>query len=400
MQPSWGRDRASRTLLVPLMIQALVCAVAMMSFTSLIGPVGRAIGLAPWQMGIAVTTGGIAWIAAAGFWGRTSDRRGRRPTLLAGLGGFSLCYAALCLFVVAALAGWMSATAAFLGLILWRGLAGAFYAAIPTASAALVADHLPPDRRAGAMGTLGMAAGAGMVLGPALAALTAPHGLALPFLAGMGLPALALAVLWRTLPREETTRPAEPPPPPRLGDPRLRPAVLEAFVGMFTVSAVQVVVGFFAVDRLGLSPEDGGRTAGLALTCVGVALTLSQASVRRLPWSPHVLVRLGASAAGLGFLAAGFASSSVLLCVCHFVAALGMGLVWPSVSALAANAVEAGEQGAAAGTVTAAQGLGTVLGPLVGTLVYSLDFAAPYGLAGVMLGGLALGLGAEAKKNG
>jgi MFS family permease len=53
--------------------------------------------------------------------------------------------------------------------------------------------------------------------------------------------------------------------------------------------------------------------------------------------------------------------------------------------ALAANAVGAHEQGATAGTVAAAHGLGMILGPLVGTLVYDLHPGAPYLLVAVLL---------------
>jgi MFS family permease len=55
------------------------------------------------------------------------------------------------------------------------------------------------------------------------------------------------------------------------------------------------------------------------------------------------------------------------------------------VTALAANAVNANEQGATAGTVAAAHGLGIILGPLVGTLVYDIDPGAPYALIAALL---------------
>jgi MFS family permease len=55
------------------------------------------------------------------------------------------------------------------------------------------------------------------------------------------------------------------------------------------------------------------------------------------------------------------------------------------VTALAANAVNTNEQGAAAGTIAAAQGLGIIAGPLVGTLVYDVDPGAPYALIAALL---------------
>jgi len=57
---------------------------------------------------------------------------------------------------------------------------------------------------------------------------------------------------------------------------------------------------------------------------------------------------------------------------------------------MASNAVEAHEQGAAAGTVGAAQGLGVVLGPLIGTLLYEWGPGVPYLSAGLLLALVAL----------
>ena len=62
-----------------------------------------------------------------------------------------------------------------------------------------------------------------------------------------------------------------------------------------------------------------------------------------------------------------------------------MGWVFPAVSALNANAVEADEQGAAAGSLVAVHGLGMITGPLLGTLLHQVDSRAPYVLIAVLL---------------
>lgn len=371
-------------ILGALMFQSFACTMGMMAFTALAGPIGRSLGLAPWQMGTAVTVAGLAWVLTARRWGQASDRLGRRPVLLLGLAGFAASYAALCLFTAWALDTSLPALAAFAGLVVWRGLSGTFYAAIPAASAALVADHTEPANRAGAMARLGMAGGASMVIGPALAGMLAPVSLTLPLYLIAALPVAALAVLWRRLPAGAPLQ-SQDGQPPRFSDPRLRQPVVVAFVSMFCVAQAQIVVGFYAIDRLGLSPQAAGSAAGAALTCVGVALTLAQMAVSRLGRPPRTLIRLGAAVAAAGFALAPAAADTPQLAACYFVAAAGMGLVWPSISALAANAVEPHEQGAAAGTVTAAQGLGTILGPLVGTMVYGVDTAAPYALSALLL---------------
>ncbi|MBK1674592.1 MFS transporter [Ectothiorhodospira shaposhnikovii] len=380
-----GDPGATPFSLKPLMFQSFVCTMAMMTFTALAGPIGRSLGLAPWNMGLAVTAGGIAWILTARAWGNASDRHGRRPVLLSGLGGFAIAYAGLCLITALALEDRMPALMALAGLVIGRTLTGGFFSAVPTAGAAMIADHVPPDRRTAAMGALGMASASAMVIGPAVAGLVAPYDLVLPLLVAAALPVVAFAASWSFLPR--TGKPirsvAQQPPP--LTDPRLRRPAVVAFVSMLAVATAQMVIGFYALDRLGLSPQEGARVAGIALACVGVALILGQTMVRVLRWPPEFLIRLGAAIAALAFFGVAFATTAILLYLCYFVAAAGMGLLWPSVSALAANAVQPHEQGAAAGTITTAQGLGSVIGPLLGTTIYSVAITAPYMLIALLL---------------
>ena len=381
--PADGAD-GRRFSLKPLMFQTFVCTMATMTFTALAGPIGRTLDLAPWQMGLAVTAGAVSWILTAQAWGRASDRHGRRPVLLGGLVGFAIAYAGLCLVAVLALKGGLSTLAAFVGLVIGRILAGAFFTAVPTTSAALIADHVEPQHRAAAMGALGMASATAMVVGPALAGLIAPYDLNVPLLVAAVLPFVAVAASWRLLPQGRRHAP-QAMPAPRLTDRRLRQPVTVAFTSMLAVSTAQMVVGFYAIDRLALSPQDGGHVAGISLTCAGLALILAQGMVRFFKWRPIMLIRLGAAIGGLSFLAVIVATTPVLLYLCYFLAALGMGVLWPSISALAANAVQKHEQGAAAGAVTAAQGLGSMLGPLLGTLIYAIDVTAPYVMIALLL---------------
>lgn len=375
---------APRFNMLPLLFETFACTLAMMSFIALVGPIARVLGLAPWQAGTTVTVGGIAWVLLARAWGAASDRHGRRTILLRGLTGFVVSYLALCLFVVLALRWIPPAWLAFIGVVLLRGIAGGFYAAVPATGAALIADHVEPQRRAHAMAGLGAASALGMVIGPGLAGLLAVYGLELPLILTALLPLLALAVMWHWLPRNERPQPLDTPPL-RLGDARLRRPLLLAFAAMFSVTIARVTVGFFALDQLQLDTTAAARAAGIALTAVGVALILAQLLLRRLDWTPQRLIRIGGLVSALGFAAVIFANSAPSLWAAYFVAAAGMGWVFPSVSALAANAVDTHEQGAAAGTLGAAHGMGMIVGPLIGTLVYELHPGAPCVLVAILL---------------
>lgn len=368
----------------PLLLANLTCTMAMMAFVSLIGPIARVLGLATWQAGLAVTVSGVIWMLLARPWGRASDRLGRRRILLLGTGGFTLAFVALSLFIDLALHALPSALLAFAGLLLGRGLVGVFYAAIPVGGYALIADNIEPEHRARAMASLGAANACGLVLGPAIAALLARHSLSLPFYVLAVLPLLGFALLKARLPRQELHL-KQPPKSVRLSDPRLRRPLLVAFIAMLCVAMAQISVGFFALDRLGMDPARAAQTAGIALTLVGVALIASQLLVRQLEWPPLRMIRVGALVAALGFATSIVAAQAWVLWLGFFVAAAGMGWIFPSFAALASNAVDAAEQGATAGSVGAAQGLGVVVGPLAGTLIYGLEPRLPYLLAALLL---------------
>jgi MFS family permease len=97
------------------------------------------------------------------------------------------------------------------------------------------------------------------------------------------------------------------------------------------------------------------------------------------------MIRSGALVAAGGFGAAPWVDSAWSLYGCYFVSAAGMGWIFPAFAALAANAVQPHEQGTTAGSIGAAQGLGMVVGPLVGTLLYGAGPAVPYLLVALLL---------------
>ncbi|WP_066269658.1 MFS transporter [Hydrogenophaga palleronii] len=375
--------------LTPLLFAALAGTMAMMAYVAVIGPAARQLGLPEWVAGLSITAGGFFWMALARWWGGVSDRHGRKRVLLAGFCVFTLTYLVLAVGIDLALHQKIGALAATVLLIATRSLIGGFYAAVPPSAAAFIADHTTPAERPSRMAKLGTANAVGMVAGPAVAGGIAAYDLSLALYAAAALPAIAMLVVWFGLPQQAAPAATGGPKPKTsvtLFDPRLRLASLTALIGMSAVAVAQVLVGFFAIDRLGLEPQAGARTAGLALAAVGVALIVSQQFVMRLKQVPlNRWVWVGALIAGSGFSGVVLVQSQATLLACYGVAAFGMGFIFPSFQAMAANAVQKHEQGAAAGTVSAAQGLGMVLSPLAGTLLYRIAPAAPYLIVGGLL---------------
>lgn len=375
--------------LLPLVLANAACMMAMMAFIALLGPLVRALGLSEWQAGATVTMAGLLWFLLARGWGGLSDRIGRKRVLLIGLGGFACAYLLLALGLHWALWALPGTLVSFVILLLGRGAVGAFYAAVPSAANAMVADLTGPTARAPAMAALGASGAVGMVLGPALAGLMAARGLVVPMYLFAVLPWLAIGIVAQRLPTSQVQRPQHASAP-RLWDARLRLPVVVALVSMGSVTIAQICVGFYAMDRLGLTAAQGARVAGYALTAVGVALIVAQLGVRRLRWPNRRLIVSGSCIAALGFVLAALSAAPWQLIAAYFVAAAGMGFVFPAFSAAAADAVEAHEQGIAAGTVSAAQGVGMVFGPVLGGGLYALAPSLPYALAVVAMLAVAL----------
>ncbi len=377
----------------PLTFTALVGTMAIMTFVAVVGPIVRRLGLAEWHAGLAIAVAGLLWMLMARRWGATSDRRGRKPVLLVGLAASALFYLLLAVYVDAALRQPPAIVLSVLALVLLRGLIGAFYAAVPPTAAAWVADRVPPAARASAMARLGSANAAGLVIGPAAAGWLAGYGLQWPLYAAALLPLLALLVLWKTLDNGSAAPPPRPPGKVVLlwSDARLRLPMAAALAAVSGVAVAQVTIGFFALDRLALAPLDAARVAGRALTAVGCALLLSQLLVMQFRQvSPARWIALGAMLSAFGFASMLLVHGQIGLFAAYALIAFGMGMVMPAFQAATANAVQAHEQGAAAGTVAAMQGLGMVLGPLLGTGLYRLSPVAPYLLAAAVMAALAL----------
>ncbi|HIE5355238.1 TPA: MFS transporter [Stenotrophomonas maltophilia] len=370
-----------------LVLAALIGTMAMMSFVAVIGPVVRLLGLSEWHAGLSVTAAGVLWMLAARRWGQLSDRIGRKRVLLLAMGAYTGIYLALAMFIDVALQVTPPVVVSVLVLVGARGLIGLFYAAVPPTAAAVIADQAPAGQRTQFLARLGSANALGMVLGPAAAGWLAYTHLSLALYVAALLPLLALALLAWRLPSTAPAAGASSARRTPLGrlDPRLRLPQLAAFLAMVSVTIAQVTVGFFAIDRLGLAAAEGARMAGIALTAVGVGLILAQALVMKLEVPPRRWIVLGALIAGIGFASVATVQQPWQLPAAYALAAFGMGFVFPSFQALAADAVQAHEQGAAAGTVAAAQGLGMVVGPMLGTLLYRGGPSLPYLLVGVLL---------------
>lgn len=174
---------------------------------------GERFGARGWMLGAIIASFSVMQLFLAPWWGRLSDRIGRRPVLLVSNAGSVVAYA---LFALSALPG-LSPGAALGVLLASRIFAGACGANIAVASA-YIADITPPEKRSKGMGLIGVAFGLGFILGPALGALSArAFGLSGPGWVAAGLCAANFLLAWCILAESRAPDAAPARVRPRLG---------------------------------------------------------------------------------------------------------------------------------------------------------------------------------------
>jgi DHA1 family tetracycline resistance protein-like MFS transporter len=321
---------------------------------------------------------------ASPFWGRLSDRVGRKPILFIGLAGNCISYIVLS---QAQNIEVLAAARLFGGLM--AGNVGAAFAA-----AADLADN---KTRARNMGLLGAAVGLAFIAGPALGALVIGHApdsaafsrtcllsAALAAIAGVA----ALLLFRETLPKEARRAP-DAPRPRRMALLMSRPA-LARFVGVMLVmitaqALMESTFGIWADAALRWGP----RQVGWALAWLGIGSVLLQgggAGRAARTFGERTMLAIGLVAMTAGFGGLAVAHSVIMLIAALVLLVFGIGFTTPALNALIAEQAEEEERGAVMGLSQSASSLGRVIGPMcAGAIFDGFGHGAPFAAGAVLM---------------
>src|ERR1700688_3348705 len=318
---------------------------------------------------------GTAWAAMQFFFspilGGLSDRFGRRPVVLLSNFGLALDYV---LMALAPSLVWL-----FVG----RVISGITSASISTAFA-YIADVTPAERRAAVFGKIGVAFGAGFILGPAIGGLLGGMNPRLPFWVAAGLSfantLYGLLILPESLPQERRSpfrwRSANPIGALRLL--RSNRVLAGLSFANFLAQVAHVVLPstfvLYASYRYGWD----ATTVGLTLALVGVCSMVVQGLaigpiVKRLGERRALL--LGLSSGAAGFLIYGAAPTGPLFWLGIPVMAL-WGVAGAAIQALMTQSVAPDQQGQLQGATSSVQSLSQLVGPFLFTLTFAYFIAA------------------------
>jgi len=326
----------------------------------------------------------LCQLLAAPYWGRLSDRYGRRPILMSSMAGACVSYALL------ALAGnvWW--------LLLSRMLAGCMAGNI-AAAFAYASDISVTERRTATLGLVGAAIGIGFTLGQPLGGLLAGPDPARadfvrPALVSMTTSILALLLVRFVLPEShDAAHRAEHRHRLRGGALSLlrgRPSLARlcgaTLLVTYSQSVLESIFAIWALHRYGFGP----RPVGFLLFAVALPALLMQGGAVRV-LAPRLgevrLARLGVLlyVAGVLTLALGpslpFTVAALLMC------GLGLGAYNPSAFALASLQASSAERGAVLGAYASSASLARVIGPFTSGPAYAqFGSSAPFMLGALL----------------
>lgn len=344
-------------------------------------------GASALQAGLLLSVYSLMQFIFSPYWGRLSDKYGRRPILLICLLGEVFSYL---VFAFARNLEW---------LFIARILSGFFGASISTASA-YISDITPPEERSKGMALIGAAFGLGFLFGPAIgggltiwAEKLSPDPYFKTSFSAYWISALCLvtfAFAWKYL-KETNTHKKAPEKIRRLTQiikffkvPTVGPLIMVFLLSSIAMSSMEATLVLYTKEKFNW----GIKEVSFGFAYIGIMIIFTQGFlVRRLIpkiGEKHVL-RAGLILMTLGLSGIAFAESIYFLAVTQTLLSIGMGLTNPSILGSISLLTDPAEQGAALGTTQGMASFGRIVGPALGGALFgALAIEAPFILSGSM----------------
>ena len=339
---------------------------------------------ASWQVALIFSAYSVGAFFGEPFWGRLSDRWGRKPVLMLTVCGNCACYLAL-------------AFAPSIGIAFLVRFLGGLAAGNNSVVQSYLADVTHECDRSARMAWVSATYNVGFIIGPAVGGWLAnpaagPAGFRVPLFVAAALSAICVVGL-ALLVGESRARAGNHSANPELGrafhelfrHPVIARLLLVTLLSGSAFSGVESMFGLWAQSRFAWGPAQVGDTFAIAALVAAFCQITAVGPLSRRFGAARVL------AAGMAMTAA-----SVLLLTLSqntrvtigliAVAAFGQAIAWPNVAALISRNSDHSEQGACLGLNNAAAALSRLSGPLMLGVAFSfISVNAPFWLAAVLV---------------
>ncbi|HEY5336725.1 MAG TPA: MFS transporter [Rhizomicrobium sp.] len=338
----------------------------------------------PWQIALIFSAYAIGAFFGEPFWGRLSDRIGRKPLLISTVAGNCVCYLALAFAPNVAIA---------FAVRLLGGMASGNGSVIQ----GYIADVTPRQERTGRMSLLGAAYNVGFIVGPALGGLlanpAAGHtGFRIPLFICSGLSAICVAGLALFVTESRVRRERFSHEPSRwavIGNAFTNPAItrlmLVTFLAGCAFNGIESIFGLWTQARF----QWGPRQVGSAFAVVGIVAAINQIFLTgRLSkkYGEAQMLAAGMAVTMLFTVLQTFSWNVVTVIICLAFAAFGQSVAWPNVSALISQNVDWDHQGQYLGLNNAVGASARLVGPSCIAFAFSgIAVDAPFYLAALLV---------------
>lgn len=353
------------------------------------------LGARPLVVTLIISSYFFAQLLSAPFWGRFSDRYGRRPALLVGLGSSAIAY----LLFGLANSIWL--------LFLFRMVQGAGGGTTGVVQA-YVSDSVEPGKRAEALGWISAATSAGVMIGPLLGSLASYLGQSGPGLLAAGLCILNCLSAWKWLPESHRREPAQAgaDSPKVVHQPLLR-SVFKVLsepgspvssliwiytIGMLAFMGMNGILALYLGKVYGFTEHTIGYLYGY-IGAIGIVMraVLLGPTIRR--FGEVGVTRMGSLSLVLGLglapVPALFAFSQptrfVLLALALLLVPVGTALLFPATTALVSRCAARSEMGQTMGVQQAFGSVARLVGPVAAGALYEVDIRFPFWAAAAVM---------------
>ena len=352
--------------LIALMLVVFINLVGFGVVVPLLPFFARAMNAAEWQVTLVFAAYSMGQFIGEPFWGRLSDRIGRKPVLLVTI-----------LFNVAGYFALAFAPNVWVAIVV-RLITGFGAGNISTVQA-YIADVTPPEKRSSRMGLIGAAFGLGFIVGPGLGGLLTHAeqgrlGFQIPLFVAGALAAVAALCVMLFLRESRTHAPPAQSPWAAMGDALNNPAIsrvlLVSLIYMGGFSGMEAAFGLWAEARFGW----GAPQVGWCFMCVGIVSAFSQATLTgRLArrFGEANMLTFGVLLFGAMLALQTVNTNQWLVPVLMGIGTFGMSMAMPNISSIISQASPPGRQGSMLGLNMAASSGARVIGPIIAGVTYS-----------------------------
>jgi|TARA_B110000495_G_scaffold183571_1_gene179934 MFS family permease len=351
-----------------------------------IPPLVRDLGLTEIQIGSIFASSALAWMFLSPYWGKLSDKIGRKRVVIIGLFGFAVSLILFSLAISLGREGVLHGTILFTILIAARLINGMFGSATRPAAGAWVADITNPEERSRAFARLDSGFSMGRIFGPAVAGFLLLVSYTAPFYLFASMALIVILLITKQKAYKGNSDLTDTNTSIKATSKEVWPfLVVSAAFGICNAALVQTSSFYFQdVITSGAENYIALASVGFMLSALGI-LTGQLLVADRMQTSPGSLIRLGSLFLCVSLVGIGFSSSLTQVYIALYFYGIGGGMLGPGISSSLSLSVGKDNQGAASGFLGMVIPVGHVISPLLAMPLYMVLPSAPYFLGAIIM---------------